>query len=236
MKANLNQTMKNISFSHVAATASLFIGFIFSGCSETWNTEEQGIPQFVKTNYIELDKIQQISRFRSSEGHDYSDSYEHCRSMKHYFQPFNNINWGEVKIISPVSGTIRKVYDEWAGTQLHIESDEYPAFRFIIFHVRTTKNFKPGDHVKEGQQLGTHYSNETTSDIAVSVNQGAARQRLVSYFEVMTDNLFASYVSRGVSGKDELIISRQERDADPLICDGENFLNMNEFDNWVTLH
>lgn len=228
--------MKNISLSHFAAITSLFSGLLFSGCSETWNIEEQGIPRFVKTNYIELNRIEQVSKFRSSEGHDYSDSYEDCRSMKHYFRPYFDSDWATIKIFSPVSGTIRKVYEEWAGIQLHIESEEYPAFRFIIFHIRTSKDFKPGDYVEEGEQLGTHYSSETTSDIAVSVSEGVARERLVSYFEVMTDNLFASFVSRGVSGRDELIISREQRDADPIICDGESFLTMGNIDNWVMLH
>ncbi|TRZ90870.1 MAG: hypothetical protein D4R84_15485, partial [Rhodocyclaceae bacterium] len=44
-----------------------------------------GVPKFVATNYIDISKIFQLSKFRSSAGHDYSDDLEKCRSMKHYF-------------------------------------------------------------------------------------------------------------------------------------------------------
>ena len=167
------------------------------GCSkEEWNVEEQGIPRFVKTDYIELEKIYRISKFRSSVGHDYSDSFESCRSMKHYFMPWENINWATVKIYSPVSGTVKKVDQELEGIQLHIEFDEYPAFRFKIFHINMAKQYKAGDKVAEGEQLGTQFSSNTYSDIAVSVREGAFKERLVSYFDVMTDNLFLNYMEK----------------------------------------
>lgn len=41
--------------------------------------------KFITTDYIELDKIDRVSKFRSGIGHDYRDDAESCRSMKHYF-------------------------------------------------------------------------------------------------------------------------------------------------------
>ncbi|MFQ5356513.1 MAG: hypothetical protein ACE5DY_08545, partial [Mariprofundaceae bacterium] len=47
-----------------------------------------GAPQFVSTDFVALtNDINDISMFRSASGHDYSDSFETCRSMKHYFSP-----------------------------------------------------------------------------------------------------------------------------------------------------
>ncbi len=212
------------------------LGIILIGCSkEEWNVEEQGIPQFVKTDYIELEKIYRISKFRSSVGHDYSDSFESCKSMKHYFMPLETINWATVKIYSPVSGTVKKVDEESEGTQLHIEFDEYPAFRFKIFHINMAKQYRAGDKVAEGEQLGTHFSSKTYSDIAVSVREGLFRERLVSYFDVMTDNLFLDYMDRGARSREDLIISVKERNTDPLTCDGEQFSSSGTIENWFYL-
>ena len=106
------------------------------------------LPEFVDVNYIELDKIHRISKFRSGEGHDYSDDFESCRSMKHYFQPDSSVDWSLIKIYSPVSGVIVRLYEEWAGTQLQIQSSKYPDFTFIIFHVNLSNPLNEGDVVE----------------------------------------------------------------------------------------
>src|SRR5512133_2793550 len=75
----------------------------------TWDVDNVPLPKFINKNYIEPDKIYCISKFRSAVGHDYSDAVEHCRSMKHYFQPLSNVDWSAIKIFSPVTGTIKRV-------------------------------------------------------------------------------------------------------------------------------
>ena len=112
----------------------MFLMLTSCGLLGTYNIEEKGIPQFVNNDYIELSTIQRISRFRSSAGHDYSDDFESCCSMKHYYQPYDSLVWNDIEITSPVKGKITRIREEWAGTQLLIRSDEYPAFVFIIFH------------------------------------------------------------------------------------------------------
>ena len=63
-----------------------------SAFSDVWDIDNNGVPQFVNTNYMDIEKIYRFSRFRSSVGHDYSDAFEECRSMKHYFQLSDTIN------------------------------------------------------------------------------------------------------------------------------------------------
>ena len=46
------------------------------------------VPVFVDHDVTDLSKLTEISLFRSSAGHDYSDGCEPCRSMKHYLSPF----------------------------------------------------------------------------------------------------------------------------------------------------
>lgn len=209
----------------------------------TWDIEGQGIPRFVNTDYIDLAAIERISRFRSAAGHDYThdDTLEHCRSMKHYFWPKggdpghpHDPLWTSIPIKSPVDGTVSRLMEEFAGTQVWIKSNSHPAFELRIFHVALSTPLEVGSAVSEGQVLGHHGGDETMSDIAVRVAtpQGS---RLVSCFEVMTDALFASYQARGVSSRGQLIISREERDADPLTCSDETFTSGGHLADWVDL-
>ena len=206
-----------------------------SGGSDTYDVDANGIPQFAGVDYIELDKIDQISKFRSGIGHDYSDNFESCRSMKHYFQPNSIVDWSTVQIFSPANGTVSKIYEEWAGTQVQIKSEEYPAFFFIIFHVNLTNPLNVGDLVTAGQQLGTHIGSQTMSDIAVGVSTPNG-WKLVSYFDIITDSVFQDYQAHGLSSQDDAIISKEARDADPLTCDGEEFADSGNLENWVILN
>ena len=201
---------------------------------DTYDVDAMGIPKFVGVDYIELEKIYKISRFRSGIGHDFSDDFESCRSMKHYFEPKSDVDWSAIKIFSPVKGTISSIFQEWAGTQVWIKSGEYPAFYFCIFHVNLANPLNVGDAVTAGQQLGTHIGSQTMSDIAVGVNTPSGR-KLVSYFDVIADSIFQNYQARGVNSRDAMIISKEARDADPLTCIGETFTTSGNLANWVTL-
>ncbi|MEI8087218.1 MAG: hypothetical protein WCG93_13495 [Paludibacter sp.] len=203
--------------------------------SDIWDIDQDGIPKFVKTNYIELSKIYRISKFRSSEGHDYSDATEHCRSMKHYFVPREDVDWTTVKIYSPVTGYFTRVEQEWAGTKYEIASDDYPAFRFSVFHVNPSLQRNINDKVVAGELLGTHVGRETNSDISVIVNDPTRQGRMVSYFDVITDSVFNQYVTLGISSRSDLIISKAKRDANPLSCSGELFISSDTIQNWVVL-
>lgn len=134
--SRLAQRMRSIGFGlGVALTLSVAVGQ-----QTRIDVDSNGIPRFVQTDYIELAKIDRISRFRSGEGHDYSDNFESCRSMKHY-----------------------------------------------------------------------------------------------SYFDVMTDALFATYNARGINLRADAIISKAARDADPLTCEDETFDGPGHLPNWVQL-
>jgi hypothetical protein len=203
--------------------------------NDTFDVDLEGIPRFVNVNYLELAKVYRISKFRSAVGHDYSDDFEACRSMKHYFQPRGNVNWSQVQVFAPVTGKISTVYEEWAGTQLWVQSDLYPAFFFIIFHIRLSNPLSIGDTVVAGQNLGTHVGSQTMSDIAVGVNTPRG-WKLISYFDTLSDMVFQNYLNRGIVNRGQLIISREQRDSDPLTCAGDTFTNTGNLDHWVVLH
>lgn len=212
---------------------------------ETYDISTNGIPKFVGVDYVELEKIADISKFRSGIGHDYSDDFESCRSMKHYFEPKSNINWSSVRIYSPIEGTVIFLLQEGgAGTKVQIKSKRYPAFFFDIFHVNLATPLKVGDVISTGQYLGNHIGNQTMSDIEVAVhtpidgpkNIQPPGWKLISYFDVITDSIFQKYQARGLPSRAQAIITKEARDADALICNGESFTNSGTLENWVTLN
>ena len=198
----------------------------------TWIPYSGDIPQFVSHDYIELDKIEYVSKFRSGSGHDYSDDYETCRSMKHYYHPYSSVpDWTSVNIYSPVDGTIVDLSVS-NGTRVTIQSSLNPAYQFIIFHVEILPEIIKGHEVTAGEHIGNHANNSTISDIAVRIftlHDGMPKQQLVSYFDVMTDSLFSDYQARGLQNRGDAVISAEDRDNDPLNCNGEEFqLNAGE--------
>ena len=207
-----------------------------------YDIDTLGVPKFVNTVYIDLAKITRISKFRSYVGHDYSDQRqfgndgvkdsrnraEVCRSMKHYFiAPDASFN-----IYSPVTGKVANVTDEFLGQQIEIQSDAYPDFRFIIFHVALSPRLAIGDQVTEGQRLGTHGGSETWSDMAVWV-QTPKGKHLISYFETLTDDAFAVFKARGMTSPSDAIIPKAQRDAEPIQCPGFSGSVASEFFNFT---
>lgn len=161
----------------------------------TYDVMARGIPKFVNVFYLDLSQVSadgtklvnQISKFRSTQGHDYSDSFESCSSMKHYM----SFPDSSTRIYAPVSGTV--VWrDVPIGYDINIQSDAQPAFTFTIMHPVLDRAYKMGDHISEGALIGHHVGNYTSSDIVVNVNDPNAGPkvagvgpggRLISYFE-----------------------------------------------------
>lgn len=203
--------------------------------SDTWNLDSLGAPRFVATDYIDLSRIASVSRFRSGYGHDYSDGVEHCRSMKHYYVPTDWPQAGTIPIAAPVSGVVTRLIAEWAGTQVQIQPLEYRPFTVILFHVNLVAGIAEGDTLAAGQSLGTHIGSQTASDVAVRVATPGG-VRLISWFDVMSDGLFATYLARGATSRAQFLVSAAERDAAPLQCDSlGTFANPGSLENWVDL-
>ncbi len=206
----------------------------------TYDVNAQGIPLLVQSDYIDLSRITAISRFRSGMGHDYSDDFEHCRSMKHYFIIDPAVDGSQVGIFAPVTGTIANEFAEstpGSGTQVWITPTNYPAFTFILFHVNVTNALPIGAAVTHGEPIGLFGGEPggvTASDIAVQVQTPGGRQ-LLSYFDMMSAQVFANYQARGVTNAAEMIITAAERDADPLDCSGETFATPGTLTNVISL-
>ncbi|MEK7083321.1 MAG: hypothetical protein AAB972_04045, partial [Patescibacteria group bacterium] len=193
--------------------------------------------KFIQADFIDLSYINAISKFRSGSGHDFSQgSGETCRSMKHYFnvrrtpevEQLISHNKGippapdgktDISIYSPVDGKIISIESEQMpiGKQIYIRPDSRPDFIVRLFHIYPLSDIKKGVRVKAGQKIGVIGQYQNT-DIAIM----RGRKHL-SYFEVMPDTIFAKYQALGIKSRKDLIIFKEERDANPLECNGEWF-------------
>lgn len=190
--------------------------------SPSFDTSREALPHFASSNYIELGDIDKVSVFRSGIGHDYSDGFETCRSMKHYFQPY--FQGLTIPLYSPAAGRIVSIQQEQTyGLQVWIQSSDYPSIFFGIFHV-DSDSIWIGQKLAAGEPLGTHFGDQTSSDIAVRLKDPQA-WRLVSFFDVISDEVFGEFMDRGVSSREEMILAASMRDAWPLTCNGESFVS-----------
>ena len=214
----IGQAILTASAGGLSSKVVIYVG------AATYDLNNLGVPEILNANHIDLSKIGRISRFRSTIGHSYtdSDSTETCRSMKHYFEPKSSVDWTSVDIYSPLTGTITglQIDGHW-GYQVRITSVDQPIFFVAIFHVNIDSGIIKGKWIHAGDHIGKHASSFTMSDIAVTY-KGKENGHLVSFFEAITDSVFALYKARGVPSREAAIITKEERDADPVPCVGED--------------
>jgi len=221
----------------IGAIVLLAIGFAFIFFKPD---EPAGdVPQFIQADFIDLDRIDTISKFRSNSGHDFSQGTgETCRSMKHYFNvPYseegqrlgrqNNFlppapdGKTDIKIYSPVDGKIVRIEKEQTtGRQIYIEPSSAPGYTVRLFHIYESDGIKKGSKVRAGEQIGVIGQYQNT-DIAIQT--GGFASNFISYFEAMPDAVFANYIARGATSRERFIITKEYRDAHPLQCNGEQF-------------
>lgn len=212
------------------------------GCGPTWNPDRDGVPQLARALPFDVAVLARISRFRSGTGHDFSDGVERCRSMKHYLWPVGGDpgaahapSWTTLEVRAPAAGRFTRIDDDGSfGKQLYLESTENPAFTFRLFHVAPEPGIVVGREVDVGTLLGHHAGDGTYSDVAVEARQTLGA-RMVSFVEMLTDDAFAPLQARGVANRQALVISREERDAAPLSCNGEQFTQRDSPSDWVEL-
>ena len=174
------------------------------------STETDRLPQFIEADFIDLDQIYSISKFRSGSGHDFSSGSEECRSMKHYFNtqdtrekmlsydqnngiPPKPDGVNDISIYSPVNGKIIAVKSDKMpiGVQVYIRPTAYPDYTVRLFHIYLDSGVEDGSQVIAGQKIGV-ISQYQNTDIAIT----RGWTDYISYFEVLPDHLFANYLNR----------------------------------------
>lgn len=149
-----------------------------------------------------------------------------------------------LELFAPFSGTIHRVTDEghdsgFVNKQVWIQSTVSPDIFAIIFHVNLSDKFPqywndyPAEHwpyhgdddsdferlsVTSGEAIGYADLRGTMSDIAILKKIDSTEYHYLSYFDetVMTESVFEIYRQYGVTNRDDVIVSREFRNANPL--------------------
>ncbi len=156
--------------------------------------------------------------------------------MKHYFiqtgVPRENslyastphsFVWMSIKFFAPMDGTILNVQytdtPDGREAQFSIQSSEYPGYYISFLHVRLLPELVLGSSVTAGQQIGTLGNEEAWGEIVAEVQLSRDSKILLSFLQVATDEVLQLYKDRGVTSVADVIITKEERDANPLACD-----------------
>ena len=204
--------------------------------------DPDNVPKIAKANFTELDKFSRMSKLRSVVGHDYSfETAEfdpdglNCRSMKHYLVPAgvprensryastpHTFEWMSIKFFAPTDGVIKNVVrstNEYGPeAQFAITSNDHPGYLFNYYHVKLLPDLGTGSVVTAGQQIGTLGDEGSWGEIAVQVQIGPKENHLLSFLQVATDEVLDEYKVRGLNTVSDVIITREQRDANPIGC------------------
>ncbi|MBI4004945.1 hypothetical protein HY358_02305 [Candidatus Roizmanbacteria bacterium] len=219
-------------------------------------------PPEIVANFTNLDKIEKISRYRSCTGHVTvpQDEREGKRNMKHYFWVKPEYNKSKtVEIYSPYEGYVADIrsdpQDNLEG-EIWISSEKifalmppFGVWSFSVQHIDVRGDLKLGDKVKAGELIGWAALSEkrgNSFDIIYGKsgfppkridNWTAPFADLDSVFNHMNDEVFAQYQKKGISSKQDILISKEKRDQNPCQYKekGPYFMNRDDQDNWVYL-
>jgi hypothetical protein len=108
-------------------------------------------PDLLESPLTEISQLEEVSKFRSGAGHDFSydagfpfgasDSTEPPSSMKHYLAPLAAYSGDRVTVpvYAPLAGEITRVTEETNGAivnkRIEIVSAEDPSYMLILFHI-----------------------------------------------------------------------------------------------------
>ncbi len=219
-------------------------------------------PKVATSNFVDLDPYIAISKIRSAYGHNYSagdpeydPSGRSCRSMKHYFDAYTfEQRWsgnfgaydtrGNVKFYAPADGTLMDIKPQPSDIgieyQFTIMSSESSRISFVFHHVDLLENLQSGGPVTSGQHLGYIARFNGQAEIVTYVSTGMGTAEYISFFDVMSDEVFAEYQARGIVSRSQMTIPQAQRDANPIACTlddgkGGKFVatgDAEEFDRW----
>jgi hypothetical protein len=187
---------------------------------------DQSLPQFITHSLVDPSEPSHISYFRSGYAHSYTNDLETCRTMKHYLSDATGSDGTREVQYAPTDGIVTEldgddVQESDNDYRVVIAPARHPAYSLELFHVDPTDTLSVGDELSAGEEIGRFSSDGmTVGEPAVNVQTPAGRT-LVSFYEVMSDEAFAAYQDRGVRSREDLILTEQYRDENPIGCEAD---------------
>ncbi len=206
-------------------------------------------PPVLTVNFIDLDKVEKISKFRSCQGHTVvpQDESESKRNMKHYvvLKP-EYIGKQKIEILSPLDGFVQGTMsnpEEGLEGEIWIGQNGTP-WSVSFEHIELAREFERGDKVRAGELIG--YVPDKGVDVVYAVGGDGVKvidgyaspfAALDSVFNHMSEEVLGIYKKKGIAGKDDLIYSREYRDQNPCqYREGDNkggLSDLNSPEDWI---
>ncbi len=209
----------------------------------------KGSQPIMTANFIDLAKVEKISKYRSCQGHLVvpQNESESRRNMKHYviLKPEYQ-GGGKANVYSPINGIIKSIGKRpenglegeiWLGS----DNDEWDV---SIQHLFISEDLEEGQKVKAGQIIGM------AADKGIDVVYGVGAQgtktiegyqspylALDSIFNHASKAILADYEAKGASLAD-LTYSKEFRDQNPCELEGTGG-QLNDYEHpedWTFLH
>lgn len=239
----------------------LILGLVLIAVISLISAKNTPPPKLVE-NFVDVGKITRISKFRSCAGHVTvpQDERENKRSMKHYFfvKP-EYVGTDKVKIYSPYEGyvsSIRSDPDEGLEGEIWIVPKRalpmlppMGIWAFSVQHIIVRDDLKRGSEVKAGEIIGhAAIPSEERASFDIVYAKPALKPKMIdnwnspfadldSVFNHMSNEVFVKYQEKGVTSKENMFITPEERDQKPCQYQGSGpyFSNQEDPDNWVYL-
>lgn len=243
---------------------SILILLLVIGAFLSFQINKNYPPPKLTANFMDINKIRQISKYRSCAGHTVvpQDGREMKRNMKHYIEVYPELRKeNTVEIYSPYDGfisVIRADMKDLLEGEIWIAPDRgiltiLPPFNLWMFsfeHVQPRKDLKVGDKVKAGELIG--YASFLVAERTIPTfdviygtmglpmrkldNWNSPFENLDSIFNHMSDEVLTQYEKKGIT-PEKIILSKETRDSRPCAYNdqGPYFENSDNSDNWVEL-
>ncbi len=243
-------TKKKIIIMSIVGLLVIVIAFLFI----TKPGDASVAPPTVTANFMDIDKIDKISKFRSCQGHTVvpQDESETKRNMKHYVILKKEL-WGgggKIAVYAPFDGRVAGIRSEKEkGLEGEISfSVGGSRWEVSYLHLDVLDGVKKRQKVKSGQIIG--YASDKGVDVVYSTGGGILPKNINGYyspygkldsiFNHMSADLLAQYQAKGISQTD-MNYSKEFRDASPCeyVENSPNEAQLNDFahpEDWVKIN
>ena len=213
-------------------------------------------PSQLVANFVDINKVSKISKFRSCTGHTTvpQDGLEMKRNMKHYITLYpEHRKENFVEIYAPYDGYIALILNEeiWIAPERKSLLNILPInqWMFSVIHVKPKEGLGIGSKVKAGELVGfgtfLQYPEFDPSFDAVYGMMGIPPKKLDNWnspygkldsiFNHMSAEVLTEYEQKGLT-RENIITSKEDRDNNPCTYrDGGPYFENSGSNDWVEL-
>lgn len=245
----------------ILTVIGILVLILISGAFFSIKSNKNVPPPQITANFVDLNKIEKISRYRSCTGHLVIPQNGESRSnMKHYFWVKNEFNKpNTVEIYAPYNGYVSALHKDqkenlegeiWISPKKTFAMmPPFDMWNFSVQHIEIREDLKLGSAIKAGELIGYAALSDEKGDSFDIVygklgmppkkidNWSSPYFALDSAFNHMEESVFDLYKQKAIPSKEDLFVSKEKRDQSPCRYRGSGpyFIPQEGQDDWLEL-